>query len=94
MARAARPPGSDPVMRMIAPVGRSSWAIAAGYLGLFSLLLFPAPFAVATGLLALQDIRSDPDKHGKGRAIFALVLGTLGTLALIALTIGLLLERS
>lgn len=94
VARAARPAGDDPVMRMVLPVGRSSWAIAAGYLGLFSLLLFPAPFAVATGLLALQDIRSDPDKHGKGRAIFGLVLGTLGTLALIALTVGLLLERS
>jgi hypothetical protein len=94
-ARAPRPtPGNDPVMRMIAPVGRSPWAIAAGYLGLFSLLLLPAPFAVATGLLALHDIRNDPDKHGKGRAIFGIVLGAIGTLALVALTIGLILERS
>jgi GYF domain 2/Domain of unknown function (DUF4190) len=94
VARAARPAGDDPVMRMIAPVGRSPWAIAAGYLGLFSLLLLPAPFAVATGLLALHDIRSDPTKHGKGRAIFGIVLGAIGTLVLVALTIGLILERS
>ena len=26
-------PGDDPVMRMLLPVGRSGWAIAAGYLG-------------------------------------------------------------
>lgn len=93
-ARVARPAGEDPVMRMVLPVGRSPWAIAAGYLGLFSLLLLPAPFAVATGLLALHDIRSDPTKHGKGRAIFGIVLGAIGTLALVALTIGLILERS
>ncbi|HYO12531.1 MAG TPA: GYF domain-containing protein [Thermoanaerobaculia bacterium] len=93
-ARAARPVGDDPVMRMLLPVGRSPWAIAAGYLGLFSLLLLPAPFAVATGLLALHDIRSDPAKHGKGRAIFGIVLGTIGTLALVAFTIALILERS
>jgi hypothetical protein len=94
VARAARPAGDDPVMRMVLPVGRSPWAIAAGYLGLFSLLLLPAPFAVATGLLALHDIRSDPTKHGKGRAIFGITLGAIGTLALVALTIGLILERS
>lgn len=94
VARAARPAGEDPVMRMILPVGRSAWAIAAGYLGLFSLLVIPAPFALATGLLALHDIRSDPTKHGKGRAIFGIVMGVLGTLVLVGITIGLLLERS
>lgn len=79
-------------MRMVLPVGRSPWAIAAGYLGLFSLLVLPAPFALATGILALHDIRSDPHKHGKGRAIFGIVMGTIGTLALLAITIGIVLN--
>jgi hypothetical protein len=90
----ARPAGDDPVMRMVLPVGRSPWAIAAGYLGLFSLLVIPAPFALATGLLALHDIREDPAKHGKGRAIFGIVMGTLGTLALIGFTVAVFLSRS
>ena len=37
--------GDDPAMRMLLPVGRSGWAIAAGYLGLFSFIIFPAPLA-------------------------------------------------
>jgi Domain of unknown function (DUF4190)/GYF domain 2 len=94
VARAARPAGDDPVMRMVLPVGRSPWAIAAGYLGLFSLLVIPAPFALATGFLALHDIREDPAKHGKGRAIFGIVMGAIGTLALIGFTIAALLSRS
>jgi GYF domain 2/Domain of unknown function (DUF4190) len=88
------PAGDDPVLRMVVPVGRSSWAIAAGYLGLFSLLVLPAPFALATGLLALNDIRSDPKKHGKGRAIFGIVMGALGTVVLVGFFVGLLLERT
>lgn len=74
--------GNDPVMRALLPVGRSGWAIAAGYLGLFSLLVIPAPFALVCGLLAVRDIRRNPDKHGMGRAVFGIVLGGLGTLAI------------
>ena len=37
--------GDDAAMRMLLPVGRSGWAIAAGYLGLFSLIVLPAPYA-------------------------------------------------
>src|SRR6185312_279698 len=36
-------PGDDAVLRLLVPVGRSLWAIAAGYLGLFSVLFCPAP---------------------------------------------------
>lgn len=66
-------------MRMLIPVGRSGWAIAAGYLGLFSFLILPAPIALITGILAIRDIRSHPDRHGMGRAIFGIVMGVLGT---------------
>lgn len=71
--------GDDPAMRMLIPVGRSGWAIAAGYLGLFSFLILPAPIALITGILAIRDIRSHPDRHGMGRAIFGIVMGVLGT---------------
>lgn len=38
-------------MRLLLPVGRSGWAIAAGYLGLLSPLSLPAPFAIAAGII-------------------------------------------
>ena len=63
----------DPAMRLLLPVGRSLYAIAAGYLGLFSVLLFPAPFSLLFGILALWDINKHPNKGGKGRAIFGIV---------------------
>jgi hypothetical protein len=69
-------------MRLLLPVGRSVLAIIAGYLGLFSVLLIPAPVALLVGILALRDMRRNPTKHGMGRAIFGIVMGTLGTLLL------------
>jgi hypothetical protein len=68
---------------MILPVGQSGWAIAAGYLGLFSVLGVFAPFALLTGILALRDIAADPRKHGKGRALFGIIMGALGTVLLL-----------
>jgi sugar phosphate permease len=75
----------DPAMRWILPVGRSGWAIAAGYLGLFAVLLVPAPFALATGLVALWDIRNHPEKHGMGRAWLGIVAGAIFTALLLYL---------
>ena len=77
--------GDDPLLRALLPVGRSGWAIASGYLGLFSVLLLPAPFALVTGVVAISVIRHNPAKHGMGRAIFGIVMGVLGTAALCAL---------
>jgi hypothetical protein len=78
--------GDNAAMRMLLPVGRSGWAIAAGYLGLFALVIIPAPLALLVSLVALWDIRhsrrSAHPKHGMGRAIFGLITGLLGTLAL------------
>ena len=78
-----RPMGDDAMMRVLLPVGRSGWAIAAGYLGLFSFLGIFGPFAVVTGILAVLDIRRNPQKHGMGRAIFGIVMGVLGSAALL-----------
>jgi predicted acyltransferase len=91
-AGAAAPPkslGDDAGMRLLLPVGRSGLAIAAGYLGLISVLLLPAPLAVLFGILAIRDIQKHPDKHGMGRAIFGLVLGGLGTIVLVVMFAGL-----
>jgi len=75
--------GNSAGMRMLLPVGRSGLAIAAGYAGLFALLVLPAPIALVLGVLAVRDIKQNPHKHGMGRAIFGIVAGTVGTLLLI-----------
>lgn len=67
--------GQDAGMRLLLPVGRSALAIVAGYLGLISVLVLPAPFALIVGVLAIVDIRRHPEKHGMGRAIFGVVMG-------------------
>ena len=74
--------GKDQALHWILPVGRSGWAIAAGYLGIFSLLGIFAPFAVITGLLGLREIRKNPRLGGRGRAIFGIVMGGIVTLGI------------
>jgi uncharacterized RDD family membrane protein YckC len=78
------PMAVDPAaLRLLLPVGRSGWAIVAGYLGLFAVLLVPAPFALAAGLLAVADLRRNPKLYGMGRAVFGIVMGVLGTVGLV-----------
>ena len=67
---------------MLLPVGRSGWAIAAGYLGLISVLLFPAPFAIVCSAIAISHLKKNPKLHGMGRAIFGLVMGIGGVFVL------------
>jgi hypothetical protein len=81
--------GDSRAARWMLPVGRSGLAIAAGYAGLFALLILPAPLALALGLLAVRDIRKHPAKHGMGRAVFAIVTGGLGTALLVLLLVDL-----
>lgn len=71
--------GDNATVRALLPVGRSGWAIAAGYLGLLSLVIFPAPLALLTSIVAILDIRKHKNKHGMGRAVFGLIMGLLGT---------------
>ena len=49
---------------------------------MISVLCIPAPLALITGLLAIREMRRNPKKHGMGRAIFGIVMGLIGTLAL------------
>ena len=76
--------GNDGAMRYIVPGSNvSGIAIAAGYLGLLSLAMVPAPFALLTGVLAVRAIKRDENKRGLGRAWFGIIMGALGSAALI-----------
>ena len=83
--------GDNAGVRMLLPVGRSGWAIAAGYVGLVSVLVLPAPVAIILSIVAIMDIRkskaSEHPKHGMGRAIFGLVMGSIFTVILLALLV-------
>lgn len=79
--------GSLDGLEYVIPINTSLWAIAAGYFGLFCVLVFPAPIALILGIIALWDIRIRRDREekiaGKGRAIFAIVMGALFTAVLL-----------
>ena len=78
LREASDEPGA--VERLILPVGRPVSAIAAGYLGLFSLLPFLGIISVIVSLVALRTLKHNPYLHGRGRAWFGLVMGTIMTL--------------
>jgi hypothetical protein len=84
----AGPGQKSAALRMVIPIGRSGYAIAAGYIGLFSVLVIPAPFAILFGVLALKDIKRHPDKFGKGRAWFGIIIGSLVILSILVAVIG------
>ena len=69
----------DLTERMLLPVGRPASAIAAGYLGLFSVLPVFGLFAILAAIIALRSLKQNPELHGRGRAYFGLVMGILGT---------------
>lgn len=73
--------GSDKRLEhALLPTDRSGLAIAAGYLGLFAGIIFPAPIALVVGLLALRDLGRNPEKLGRGRAWFGTIMGGIVTL--------------
>jgi hypothetical protein len=83
-----QPPPPDETMKYLIPVNPSAWAVVAGYVGLFSVLALPAPFAIITGIVALKDLKKNPTKSGHVRAWFAITIGSfftvLYTIAIIA----------
>ena len=82
---------ADAGMRLILPIGRSGWAIAAGYLGLLSLACFIlAPAAILCSVMALRDMKLHPERHGMGRVITGFVLGGIGMVMLTIFSIGLM----
>jgi len=67
------PPSPDPI------------AVASGYLGLLSVLIVPAPIALATSLICLRRARANPDFVGRSRAWFGIVMGIPGTILIVLL---------
>lgn len=76
------PPPGDEGLQYVIPVNTNVLAIAAGYLGLVSVLCVPAPLALIVGILALRQLNKNPGQHGKGRAIFGIVMGALFSIPL------------
>ena len=83
----------DVITRMLLPVNRSGYAIAAGYLGLLSVLVVFAPFALIFGILGVIDIKKNKDKHGMGRAIFGIVMGVLFTISVGLMIVEMIFSR-
>jgi hypothetical protein len=83
---AAQPFGQHPdsAAHWLLPVGRSWQSIVAGYLGLFSILLLPGPFAIAFGVWGLV-VANREGSHGRGRSIFGIIAGTLATIVLLVI---------
>jgi Short C-terminal domain len=80
--------GDNAGVRALLPVGRSGLAIAAGYVGLVSFLVWPAALAaIILGILAIRDIKRNEGKHGMGRAIFALIAGGIVIVGFLVLMI-------
>lgn len=77
---------------MLLPVGRPASAIAAGYLGLFSLLPFVGIPAMIVSVMALRTLRRKPFLIGRGRAIFGLVMGSVMTVVYLIPVVMILIE--
>ena len=60
---------------LLVPIRVDGYALAAGYLGLLSCIVFPAPISLVIGIIALKRLNSHPDKTGKYRAWFGIVMG-------------------
>jgi hypothetical protein len=71
-------PGMDHELDWLLPVNRDGFAIAAGYLGLFSLIPNPitSVAAIICGIAALSSIKRT-GKLGRGRAWLGLIIGGL-----------------
>jgi uncharacterized membrane protein HdeD (DUF308 family) len=54
-------------------------AIIAGYFGLLSAVPFVGIISLLLGIFALNDLKNNPEKHGHGRAWFAIIAGAIST---------------
>ena len=68
------------------PVNEVAWSVAALFAGFFALLVFPAPIALILGIVALLDCNKR-SVNGKGRAIFAIIMGATFSLVFIAVIV-------
>ncbi|MGZ3440169.1 MAG: DUF4339 domain-containing protein [Polyangia bacterium] len=73
LAELATVPTDDHLVNVL-PVGRSGWAIAAGYLGLLSLMPFVCYAGVIVSAIAAWHLKRNPKKLGWGRVITGFVI--------------------
>ena len=74
---------NDGMLSLIVPIHTSPWAIFASYAGLFAVTIVLAPIALILGIIALRDLRANPTLNGRGRAIFAIIMGIVFSLPLL-----------
>lgn len=83
--------GREAIPRGLMPsTNTSALAIISGYLGLISVLILPAPFALFTGVLALRQLRRNRKLDGYSRAIIGIVMGALFSLPIPFIVIALI----
>lgn len=74
---------SSEILGHFLPVNVSVWGVFAGYLGLFSFLIFPlGPFAIFCSIMTIRDLKRNPRHYGKLRIITGFVGGAIGTVVL------------
>jgi len=79
--------GAEPssAVHWMLPTGRSWQAIAAGYTALFALVIWPlGPVALFLGTWAIVRA-SRHGGHGRGRAVFAVVVGAITSVLMLAI---------
>ena len=88
MAPPATHPAGTTDLTYLLPVNRDGFAIAAGYLGLLSLLPNPVTSvaAIVCGCLALRRVKVS-QKLGRGRAWFGIVVGAISAALFVALVV-------
>jgi hypothetical protein len=79
--------GADPTdpVHWLMPTGRTWQSIAAGYTALFAIVIWVlGPVALGLGVWALR-ASNRSGAHGRGRATFAIVVGSHATVAALAM---------
>lgn len=76
LAELATVPTDNHLVHLL-PVNRSGWAIAAGYLGLFSIIPLVSYVGLGVSIYAARHLKRHPDKLGWGRVVTGLVLSGL-----------------
>lgn len=72
-------------LKYLIPMGTTPIPMIAGYLGLFSLLILPAPFALILGVVGLNQLKKKNITNGRGRCWTGIVLGSIFTVLPIVL---------
>ena len=82
------PAGDDAAMKVLIPLAVDPVCLLAGYLGLLSVLVIFAPFAIGFGIWGLIRLRSTPDQRGHVRAAIGIGGGCIGMLLFVGIIIG------